>query len=56
MTTTTTTYARFWHSPVQHILVPGTKTTRCGKDATLAYKYGPFPGNINRDCTKCRKD
>lgn len=47
-------YARFSGSSVQHTLTtPGSTVTRCGKDATAAARYGPFRGNLNRDCAKC---
>jgi hypothetical protein len=31
--------ARFRGASIQHLLVPDTKVTRCGKDATLAHRY-----------------
>lgn len=52
-------FARFKGARIQHLLVPGTKATKCGKDATLANRYPlltqanstdrrPFP-----TCAKC---
>lgn len=33
------TLARFPGARIEHLLAPGTKTTLCGKDATLAHRY-----------------
>lgn len=41
----TPTLARAHGSRLAHLLVVGTKTTRCGKDATLMARYSPA------DCT-----
>lgn len=59
MTNTDNHYARFPGAALQHILVPGTKTTRCGKDATLAHRYPTLTRANSNDrrpwkfCTKC---
>jgi hypothetical protein len=59
MTNTDNLYARFPGASIQHLLVRGTKTTLCGKDATLAHRY-PALTRANsadrrpfRTCTKC---
>jgi hypothetical protein len=52
-------YARFSHTNVQHRLVPGTKTTVCGRDATLAHCYPALTVKNSTDrrayrpCNKC---
>lgn len=59
MTPSDNRFARFKGASLQHLLLPGTKTTLCGKDATFANRYPiltranssdrrPFP-----TCTKC---
>jgi hypothetical protein len=58
---TTPTHAKAFNSPVRHLLVAGTKTTKCGKDATLMARYAmsdlPSGERTNgRDCTACRKE
>jgi hypothetical protein len=56
----TPTLARAYGSRVQHLLVPGTKTTRCGKDATLMARYSPADNRVDSKvrptCTACRKE
>ena len=52
------TLARFQGSPIQHRLVVGTKTTVCGKDATLAHRYPTLTRSnstdrLYRTCSKC---
>jgi hypothetical protein len=53
------TLARFPGASVEHLLVPGTKTTRCGKDATLANRYPALTAANSTDrrpfprCAKC---
>lgn len=51
--------ARFPGASLEHLLVPGTKLTMCGKDATTAHRY-PFLTRANsadrrpfRRCSKC---
>lgn len=62
MSSTENAYARFPGSPLEHRLVPGTKTTRCGKDATVAHRYPMLTRKnsavrtVRRQCDKCRKD
>jgi len=53
------TLARFPGARIEHRLIPGTKVTVCGKDATLANRY-PFLTRANSTdrrtwprCTKC---
>jgi hypothetical protein len=52
-------FARFSGASIQHLLVAGTKTTRCGKDATLAHRYPALTAanssdrRLRRTCTKC---
>lgn len=55
----TNLFARFQGAALVHLLVPGTKTTRCGKDATLAHRY-PALTRANstdrrpfRTCARC---
>lgn len=55
----TNLYARFQGAALVHLLVPGTKTTLCGKDATLAHRY-PALTRANssdrrafRTCARC---
>ena len=62
MTNTDNRLARFKGASLEHLLVPGTKTTLCGKDATLAYRY-PFLTAANstdrrpfRRCAKCKEN
>jgi hypothetical protein len=55
-------YARFPGARLQHLLVPGTKDTRCGKDATLAHRYPALTRANSADrrpfpvCSKCKED
>jgi hypothetical protein len=39
MNDTQNTLARFPGARIEHLLIPGTTTTRCGKDATTANRY-----------------
>lgn len=55
----TPTHAKAFNSPLRHRLVPGTKETRCGKDATLMARFSmrdlPSGERANgRDCDQCR--
>ena len=55
----TPTHAKAFNSPLRHRLVPGTKETRCGKDATLMARFSmrdlPSGERTNgRDCDQCR--
>lgn len=55
----TNTNARFKGSSLVHLLLPGTKTTRCGKDATFANRYPDLTAANSTDrrpfptCGKC---
>jgi len=56
---TTNIFARFQGASIVHLLRAGTKTTLCGKDATLAHRY-PALTRANsadrrpfRTCAKC---
>lgn len=59
MTNTDNRFARFQGAALEHLLVPGTKTTRCGKDATLAHRYPTLTRANSADrrpfrrCAKC---
>lgn len=52
-------FARFPGASLEHLLVEGTKTTRCGKDATLANRYPALTRANSTDrrpfprCKKC---
>jgi hypothetical protein len=59
MTNTPNRFARFQGASIQHLLIEGTMTTACGKDATFAHRY-PFltAANSNdrrtfRTCARC---
>lgn len=61
MTNNNPTHARFPGSPLQHLLVAGTKTTWCGKDASRVARYSmaDLPSGERtkgRPCPKCRLD
>lgn len=62
MTTTDNHYARFQGASLQHLLVQGTKRTRCGKDATLAHRYPLLTAANSNDrrafpiCRKCKEN
>ena len=56
---TNNTFARFSGATIQHLLIPGTKSTRCGKDASLAHRYPPLTRANSADrrlrptCQRC---
>lgn len=51
------TLARAYGSRTEHLLVVGTKTTYCGKDATLMARYSPKDNRVDSRirpvCLKC---
>lgn len=55
------TLARFPGARIEHLLAPGTTTTRCGKDATTANRYPALTQGNSTDrrpwprCPKCRE-
>lgn len=59
MNNTTNRYARFPGASLEHLLIPGTKETRCGKDATTANRYPALTLDNSTDrrpwkrCAKC---
>lgn len=59
MKTSTPTLARQHGSRNQHLLVPGTKTTRCGRDATLMARYSPADNHVDSKvrptCPACKE-
>lgn len=54
----TPTLARAHGSRQQHLLVPGTKTTRCGQSAALMARYAPADNHVDSKvrptCGTCR--
>ena len=57
--TSTPTLARAYGARKQHLLVSGTKTTRCGVDATLMARWAPADAaghsKARPTCPDCRK-
>jgi hypothetical protein len=59
MNNTDNRFARFQGASIQHLLVIGTKTTLCGKDATFAHRYPALTAANSNDrrawarCAKC---
>lgn len=52
-------FARFPGASLEHLLLPGTKTTACGKDASTANRYPALTRANSSDrrpfprCTRC---
>lgn len=60
MKTHVATLARAHGSRIQHLLVPGTKQTQCGKDATLMARWAPADAKadscVRETCQACRAE